>query len=143
MTPGRPATLALAAGTAGFTLLEILVVLVLLGLLTGVAAARFSSLRQPSLAEAGRDVISELRAYRSQAMQTGRPVQVAASGVRVPAGFVLSAERQGQDAGQDGPTGVLFLPDGRSSGAVFVLSGNNEQERITVDWLTGEVRVGS
>ena len=141
--PGRPEPSAPAAGTAGFTLLEILVVLVLLGLLTGVAAARFSSLRQPSLAEAGRDVISELRAYRSQAMQTGRPVQVAASGVRVPAGFVLSAERQGQDAGQDGPTGVLFLPDGRSSGAVFVLSGNNEQERITVDWLTGEVRVGS
>lgn len=143
MTPGRPPTLALSAGTAGFTLLEILVVLVLLGLLTGVAAARFSSLRQPSLAEAGRDVVSELRAYRSQAMQTGRPVQIAASGVRVPSGFVLSAERQGQASEQDGPTGVLFLPDGRSSGAVFVLSGNNEQERITVDWLTGEVRVGS
>ena len=113
MTTGRPATLALAGGTAGFSLLEILVVLVLLGLLTGVAAARFSTLRQTSLAEAGRDVISELRAYRSQAMQTGKPVQIAASGVRVPAGFVLSAEGQGQASGQDGPTGVLFLPDGR------------------------------
>jgi prepilin-type N-terminal cleavage/methylation domain-containing protein len=143
VTPGRPATLALAAGTAGFTLLEILVVLVLLGLLTGFAAARFSTLRQPSLAEAGRDVMSELRAYRSQAMQTGKPVQVAASGVRVPAGFVLGGEQQGEAAGQDAPASVLFLPDGRSSGAVFVLSGNNEQERITVDWLTGEVRVGS
>jgi general secretion pathway protein H len=139
---GRPEPLPIAAGTAGFTLLEILVVLVLLGLLTAVAATRFASLRQPSLAEAGRDVISELRAYRSQAMQTGKPVQVAASGVRVPAGFALSAERQGQATGDDGPTGVLFLPDGRSSGAVLVLSGGNEQERITVDWLTGEVRVG-
>src|SRR3954470_24238402 len=71
MTTGRPATLALAGGTAGFTLLEILVVLVLLGLLTGVAAARFSTLRQTSLAEAGRDVILELRAYRSQAEPGG------------------------------------------------------------------------
>jgi general secretion pathway protein H len=138
---GRPGALAVAAGTAGFTLLEILVVLVLLGLLTAVAGARFASVRQPSLAEAGRDVTSELRAYRSQAMQTGKPVQVAASGVRVPAGFELSAERQGQATGDDGPAGVLFLPDGRSSGAVFVLSGGAEQERITVDWLTGEVRV--
>lgn len=77
----------------GFSLLEVLVVLVVLGLVLGVSGLAFASLRRPREAELTR----ELRRARSEAIRTGRPT----------ATVIKHAPR---------PTHVLFLPDGRAIG---------------------------
>lgn len=138
--PHRPLLPPVAAG--GFTLVEILVVLVLLGVLAAVAAPRFAALRQPSLAEVGRDVAVELRAHRVQAMRTGRAVVADASALRVPAGFALLPDDRVDSSGAATAATIVFLPDGRSSGGRLVLAdAGGGRALVAVDWLTGEVRV--
>lgn len=77
----------------GFTLLEVIVVIVILGLIMGMSGLAFLSLRAPREA----DVTRELRRARSEAIRTGRPVST----------VVNHTPRT---------TLVLFLPDGRAVG---------------------------
>jgi general secretion pathway protein H len=122
----------------GFTLLEMLVVMLLLGLLTAVAAPRFAARAEPSLREVGRAVVAELRARRTAAMRSGRPVPAAAASIPLPPGFaLLPGEGDDQDAAA---AGLLFLPDGRSTGGRMVLARGTDRALVAVDWLTGEVR---
>ncbi len=79
---------------SGFTLLEVIVVLVILGLIMGMSGVAFVALRAPG--ESNR--AGELRRARSEAIQAGRPVS--AGGNHSPL-----------------TTHVLFLPDGRAIGS--------------------------
>jgi general secretion pathway protein H len=127
------------AAEAGFTLIEVLAVLLLMGLLTMVVAPRFAAWREPSLRDVGRNVVAELRARRTDAMRTGRPVLATAASLHVPPGFAVVPE--GAEETVLGPPGILFLPDGRSGGGSLLLASRNDQLRVGVDWLTGQVRV--
>ena len=77
----------------GFTLLEVMVVMVIVGLVMGVSGLAFTSLRAPRESE----VTRELFRARSEAIRTGWPV----------ATVVNHAPRTAH---------VLFLPDGRAIG---------------------------
>jgi len=77
----------------GFTLLELIVVVAVLGITLGVSALAFTSLKTPRES----DVARELRWARSEAIRTGRPVVT--GGNHTPR-----------------TTHVLFLPDGRAIG---------------------------
>ena len=79
---------------SGFTLLEVMVVLVVLGLMVGVSGLAFVGLRAPRES----NLAGELRRARREAIQTGRPVST--GGAHAP--FT---------------THVLFLPDGRAIGS--------------------------
>jgi general secretion pathway protein H len=127
------------AAEAGFTLIEVLAVLLLMGLLTMVVAPRFAAWREPSLRDVGRNVVAELRARRTDAMRSGRPVLATAASLHVPPGFAVVPE--GAEETVLGPPGILFLPDGRSGGGSLLLASRNDQLRVGVDWLTGQVRV--
>ncbi len=127
------------AAEAGFTLIEILAVLLLIGLLTMVAAPRFAAWREPSLRDVGRNVVAELRARRTDAMRTGRPVLATAASLYVPPGFAVVS--QGAEETVLGPPGILFLPDGRSGGGSLLLASGSDQLHVGIDWLTGQVRV--
>jgi general secretion pathway protein H len=127
------------ATEAGFTLIEVLAVLLLMGLLTMVVAPRFAAWREPSLRDVGRNVVAELRARRTDAMRTGRPVLATAASLHVPPGFAVVPE--GAEETVLGPPGILFLPDGRSGGGSLLLASRNDQLRVGIDWLTGQVRV--
>jgi len=77
--------------SGGFTLVEMIVVVALLGLIAGMSGLAFVGLRSPRDSERVRD----LRRARAEAIQTGRPVVTESNGA---------------------PRTVLFLPDGRAVG---------------------------
>ena len=118
----------------GFTLLELLVVLVVMGLVIGLAVPRFRSWRDPGLRQVASALAGDLRAQRVGALRTGRIVGVRTEAYldRVPTGMRLT----GVPA-----EGLVFYPDGRTSGAVWRVEDASGIATLEVDWLTGSVRV--
>ncbi len=78
----------------GFTLVEVIVVVALLGLIAGMSGLAFVGLRSPRESERVRD----LWRARAEALQTGRPV--------------IAGDNRGLRTAH-----VLFLPDGRAIGS--------------------------
>ena len=142
---------------AGFTLLEMLVVLVLVAAATLLAAAAFDGgLRGARLHGAAKDVAAQLRFTRAVAISSGTPqafvidpharTWTAAKGRsgRLPelGTLVFQGLRAGPGAGA--PTGkgeVRFFPDGAATGGRIRLAANGGGWDVDVAWLTGEVRV--
>ena len=75
MVPG-PVDRSTALRGAGFTLVEAVVLIAILGILGGVAAPRFLSLRELEGARAHRQALADLRHAQRQAAGSGCPVQV-------------------------------------------------------------------
>jgi general secretion pathway protein H len=138
---------------AGFTLLEMLVVLVVLGLMVGLIVARSSKvgLRLGPRAATGQ-VVQMLRLARSQAISDNRGttfvVDVASGSFAIdggrrmmlPAGIAIDAVTQTGLA--KGNTAIIqFDPDGGSSGGHIDLASASRHVRIGIDWLTGRVSV--
>jgi general secretion pathway protein H len=125
----------------GFTLLEMIVVLVILGLMLRLVIARgpMHSVRLDAEA-AARDLVSALRLARGRAIAEDRQVSVAlASGHyqvddlgvhNVPADVVLA-----------GDAVIRFAPDGSSSGGTIAVQTAQASATIVVNWLTGRVDV--
>ena len=130
------------AAQRGFTLLEVTVVIAILGLVAGIIATR-GPLRSErfELASSARILASTLRLARSQAIVSDRIVAVVARGdafaieggpvSHLPRGEVLSERR------------ILFTPSGQSSGTTFVVAGRTGRILVSVNWLTGQVRVSA
>ncbi|MFV3128972.1 GspH/FimT family pseudopilin [Niveispirillum sp. KHB5.9] len=130
---------------AGFTLLEMLVVLLLLGVATALVAPRLS-LGRAALDADARTLAMVLSDAREQAVLTGEPVTLALNladpgwgGGNLPATSSLHVEGDAELMA-DGVARIRFLPDGSASGATIRLTGRGGGERrLRVDWLTGRV----
>ena len=150
----RPPRSSLMSRTsAGFTLLEALVVLAIIGL---VAALTFPSLRRPPdklrLEVATRTLMSALRFSRAEAIARNNDVIVTmhvdrrslesstGSAVQIDQGIsvemIFAADRR-----RDATGSIRFFPDGTSSGGEIILSLDKRRARILVNWLTGEARL--
>lgn len=118
----------------GFTLIELMVVLVVLALVYAVAAPSvFTAGERKQLARATASVYHSLRQARGQAIMTGNAVQ------RDPAMF----NHEGVVLAQTAPSGpVIFYPDGSATQTRLDLAVGNQRNTITVDWLTGHVALG-
>lgn len=128
---------------AGFTLLEIIVVMAVLGMIAGLIAYRGPPRsRGLDLQAQAADVARTLRAARIHAITANRPVSIifdnAARTVSVdgalhalPAGLAVRAG------------GIRFAPDGSSSGGRVELAAGERHRSVSVDWLTGRVRIGT
>ncbi|WP_106477836.1 GspH/FimT family pseudopilin [Phytohalomonas tamaricis] len=141
-----------ARAQCGFTLLEMIVVIVLIAI--GLSLVSFGitrGLESVRTREAGRDLTLALRATRTQAITSGqatlldfnlvhqsyrRPGQTPTS---LPQGMHMqlttaAALRVNQQAA------VAFFPDGSSTGGSILLTKAGRTWRIDIAWLTGTVR---
>lgn len=148
-----PPVAALAA--RGFTLLEILLVMVLIaaGSLLAVGAFNGGGMRGAKLHAAAREVAAQLRFTRAVAISSGQPQEFridpharAWSAARGRHGSLTSigelvfvGAREPEDA--DGKGVVRFFPDGAATGGRVRFLANGAGWDVDVAWLTGEVRV--
>ena len=133
-TPGR---------ANGFTLVEMVVVLVILGLMIGLVVARGPLHSQRLDIEAtARGLAGAMRVARGQARAQHRPVvvTVTANSYRVdgePSHAVPA------DVALSGDAAIRFVPDGSSSGGHVAVQGGTGRVGVAVDWLTGRVHLTS
>lgn len=139
---------------AGFTLIEVLVVLAIVGLALGLVAVRGASgNRTMALEAAAMGLAEDLRQARSQAIYANAPVRLMLDLERRTWG--LGNQRQHglpPDVAVEfltiasavvgkGQAGIEFAPDGSSSGGTITLRDGGQVRRITIDWLTGRVGI--
>jgi general secretion pathway protein H len=129
---------------AGFTLIETIVVLVILGLALSIVAG-FLPRRNATLelSAATARVTGALRLARSRAMAESRPVPFAA----IPGGHGFRLDNAAVALGPGTtlvmvqPRPIVFAPDGSASGGSLRVSVDGRQSVIQIDWLTGRVSV--
>lgn len=138
----------------GFTLIELIAVVVLLAIVLAIASLSLSrSLNSAKVRAASKDLVAALRYTRGQAIVKGKPqvlvmdleqnsyVAPGKKPVILPKDMVLrlttaETEQTGANSG-----GIRFFTDGSSTGGhVSVLMGQREW-RINVAWLTGEIEL--
>jgi general secretion pathway protein H len=137
--------------SAGFTLVELLVVMGIMGLiLAGVLAAKPKT-AATRVAVAAREVAATLQLARTQAMASNaetvvridverRQFGVAGSMHALPRGMTVAMTVAETERIADSG-GMRFYPDGQSSGGEIVLMLEGRASRIAVNWLTGEPRL--
>ena len=142
-----------AGAESGFTLLELLVVLVIFSLVVAVAMPRIGAGGSRTEARAAaRMVVSALRLTREAALGTeggARAIvdvqarSITAPGDRRPRqladGLELKLLTARSELREDGTGAVRFFPDGSSTGARIRLESGTAMWLVDVDWLTGAV----
>jgi general secretion pathway protein H len=136
--------------SAGFTLLELMIVLVVLSTLVGVSLPHLR-LGGIDSATAARDVAAGLATARAQAIAGGRPAtfsidlasgQFGVAGGRggtVPADLSVRVSGPANAASGSVRT-ITFYPDGGATGGRLSVVGRGRDAEIEVDWLTGAIR---
>jgi general secretion pathway protein H len=152
----RAASTSVGARAAGFTLIEVIVVLAILGLamtlVVGYKSPMSSGLNLRGSASA---VASGLRLARSEAILNNRAVifDVDLAGHRFRSGtrpaqqlppglaielLTISGERRNGRRGD-----IRFNPDGSSTGGRITLADGGRKITVGVDWLTGRVSLAN
>jgi general secretion pathway protein H len=137
---------------AGFTLIEVVAVMLIIALLSGLAVAMMPGTGRAGLKAVALETAALLRRERLGAVLTGRNRVVSLDGERRSfvgeGGGVVAIPRDvvvnilGIDEQLSGrQTVVRFHPDGASSGTVLRLSHQGTEYEIRVNWYTGGVAV--
>ena len=138
----------------GFTLIEMLVVLVVLGLSAGLLLGRGPS-RSPTLdaRTAAGQIAQGLRLARSQAITRSRTemfvLDLEQGAYRIgdgppqalPRGLGLTLTAVAEHTAGSSLGGIAFLADGSSTGGRIGVLAGAAQLTVAVDWLTGRVSV--
>lgn len=135
----------------GFSLLEMLVVLVILGLSMAVASSALESHRNPSLSSVGGQILALLSEARLKAIiwTTTTAVEIDLDGKTfklsgddnthvLPDGFEMVVT-VGRETVRNGSSGaIVFSPDSTSTGGEIILKDRSGQSlRLVTNWLTG------
>jgi general secretion pathway protein H len=139
---------------AGFTLIEMLVVLTILGLTLALVAAH-GPMRSAGLEmhSAAGQVADALRLARTRAIASNRRTRFsldpAQHGFQIdggalhtlPAQLAVLISATGGPPRRDRIGGIVFAPDGSSSGGSIELADGQRRTLISVDWLSGRITV--
>ncbi|MCB1762488.1 MAG: GspH/FimT family protein [Gammaproteobacteria bacterium] len=143
------------ASLAGFSLVELLVVLVLLVAALAIAPPYFKKgISSAELKSSVRLIAAGLRSAQAQALAR-----------KQEAVFILDVEKQQFSIGNDGRSnnlpdalqlrlktaeseqisdvigGIRFFPDGSSTGGSITVTGDAGAQRVSIDWITGKVTI--
>lgn len=131
-----------AAGKPGFTLIEMLVVLAVTALITGLAfPALDRSLRGQAFESAAGALELGLRQARADAIRSGRATRFALGAdrrsvvreggapIELPAAVAISLPTQG----------ITFFGDGTSTGGTIAMTGSGRERRLAVNPGSGAV----
>ena len=135
----------------GFTLVELLIVMVIMALMLGLVAGSLTrSISGSEMRTAARKMAASMRYTRTQAIlkkeeqvfvvnteektyqAPGREEVVLPEGMEV----LLTTARSEMLADEAG--GIRFFPDGGSTGGHVELTYNGREYRVNVAWLTGD-----
>ena len=138
----------------GFTLVELMVVMVIIALVMGLVAT--SMARSVSGAEAraaSRNMVASLRYTRARAIidkseqvfevdTENRSYQAPGrEKVELPEGVDVTITTARSEITSEAVAGIRFFPDGGSTGGHIELTVNDREYRVNVAWLTGETRL--
>ncbi|GBQ87701.1 prepilin-type N-terminal cleavage/methylation domain-containing protein [Asaia krungthepensis] len=128
--------------TQGFTLMEMLVVLVILGMIGALVMAHGPS--HPArleLRNAAREIAASMREAHARALYSGKPQQFEIDPTAHLYRIIGSEAHSLPDIGLEParPSLFIFLPDGSASGPVLHLTRGTFSLSLGVNWLTGAV----
>jgi general secretion pathway protein H len=135
----------------GFTLLEVLVVIMIIALMTAITGVYFRGKQGTDLDSVGRILVADLRYVRSKALvgsaDSALTFDVASRKYfsrdatidrSLPQEISIAVTVDEHDI--DGTRGrIVFYPDGSSSGGKIRLSKNGRQLEVITSWLNGYV----
>jgi general secretion pathway protein H len=128
-----------AAHQAGFTLIEMIIVMVIMALVAGLVLVK-QPWRSAGLNAdvTRRALINGMQLARSRAIAQDREVAV----VTGPRGFSVDGGALWQVPSDQAlsPSQVVFTPDGGSTGGRVLLTAGARRIAIEVNWLTSTVR---
>jgi general secretion pathway protein H len=140
-------------GQSGFTLIEMIVVLVVLSLVTGIVMTRGPSHSTTlDVKQAVNMVAQTMRGARSRAIAAEHSENVeidtiertmrtgSAPAVQLPGAVTIAAAAPSGTTVRQRYVAIRFAPDGSSSGGGVVLTEGASRMLVLVDWLTGRVR---
>jgi general secretion pathway protein H len=138
----------------GFTLLELMIVLVLAGLLMGVVATSLTE--GPVLRKSSREVATSLRHARALAIMRQQPVvwkmdtkakhfwidnngETEARDLNASVDAKINTAASEVNSADQG--GIRFFPDGSSTGGSVELTSKQQTFKVNVEWVTGRVSI--
>jgi general secretion pathway protein H len=141
--------------SAGFTLLELLVAMAILGLVMAVTPSLLPIADRTSFVAVVRDLVSDLRSLRGQAIATHASVVFELAPVAdsfqpmfggeihaLPRGVTLIFDPADPSLVGVAPSGIAFFPDGSSSGGTLTVRQGFRVMVVQVHWLDGKISIG-
>ncbi len=139
----------------GFTLLELMVVLVIVGLILAVVPVAFSgAVRSAELKAATHEVAAALKRARSHAVAAQRETVLlldmvnrryrlggSRKGRQLPSHLQLTLVTARSELLSAQVGSIRFFPDGSTTGGRISLKGDKRTYHVDIDWLTGKVSI--
>ena len=136
----------------GFTLLEILVVMVMIVVIMGFFSSNMmKSLDKAKIRSASKDLVSALRYTRGQAVVKHEQKTITFNvkektykaprkkTVKIPEVMEMYVYTAESDIANESTGSIRFFSDGSSTGGWVKLVHGNKIWKINVNWLTGEI----